>query len=50
MSRRGRRRVQHDKAANLFLIEQIDIVGVNRRVDGLINLGNSFNYDQISLR
>jgi len=43
-------KVQHDKAANLFLIEQIDIVGVNKRVDGLINLGNSFNYDQISLR
>lgn len=42
-------KAQHDLAANLFLIEQIDIVGVNRRLSGVVNLGKSFNYDQISI-
>lgn len=42
-------KIQHDRAANLFLIEQIDLVGVSRRVQGLVNLGNSFNYEEISL-
>lgn len=41
--------VQHDSAAALFLLEQVEIVGLNKRVSGLVNLGYSLNYDRISL-
>ena len=39
----------HDLAPSIYLVEQIEITGVNKRLRGFKNLGKSFNYDEISI-
>jgi peptide/nickel transport system substrate-binding protein len=39
----------HDLAPSLYLVEQIEITGVNKRLRGFKNLGKSFNYDEITI-
>ena len=38
-----------DLAPSLYLVEQIEITGVNKRLRGFKNLGKSFNYDEITI-
>jgi len=38
-----------DLAPSIYLVEQIEITGVNKRLQGFKNLGKSYNYDQISI-
>jgi peptide/nickel transport system substrate-binding protein len=39
--------MERDLAPYLLLVENIEIVGVNRRLSGFRNTGKSFNYDEI---
>ncbi|MEQ8246192.1 MAG: ABC transporter substrate-binding protein [Alphaproteobacteria bacterium] len=38
-----------DLAPSIYLVEQIEITGVNKRLRDFKNLGKSYNYDQISI-
>ena len=40
---------QHERAPSIFLVDAIEISGVNKRLLGFKNLGKTFNYHEISI-